>query len=81
MCLLHSELLWPPGQRADEVGEELNLVLRIESFVFLCIFREAKIGEKKENRGRGAHRKENKSLHCFEVAMLIVFLPCKELAF
>lgn len=46
MCLLHSELvLRPPGQRGDEVAEELNLYSCIESFIFVCIFGEAKIGE------------------------------------
>lgn len=68
MCHLHSELvLRPLGQRGGEVVEELTLYSCTESFISLYIVGEAKIGEKKEDGGRDACRKENKSINCFKV--------------
>lgn len=64
----------PPGQRENEVVAEFDPCLCNESFIFLYIFGEAKIGEKKEDGGRDACREENKSINCF-VRGLVAFFP------
>ena len=52
--------------------EEFDLCLCDESFIFLYIFGEAKVGEKKEDGGGDAHREENRSINCF-VGELVIF--------
>lgn len=70
MCFLHNELLGLQD-RGDEVVEEFDVCFCNESFIFLYVFGEAKVGEKKEDGGGDARREENKSINCFLGDLLI----------
>lgn len=69
----------PPGRREGEAVEELSVCLCVKTFVFLYVFGEAAIEEKKEDSVRDICREENKSImNCF-LGELVIFFPCKGL--
>lgn len=63
------------GRREGEVVEEFSVCLCVKIFIFLYVFGEVVIEEKKEDSVRDICREENKSImNCFLGELVIFFL-------